>query len=80
MDIKEMDFEKHNIFFHFTFLSVAFIMAYLKLPNAIYRYVGKFSIYAELLTIETPITKVLVMFFLGVIIVYFLRNRNDEKK
>ena len=77
--LKKWILKKHNIFFHFTFLSVAFIMAYLKLPKLFIGMFGKFSIYAELLTIETPITKVLVMFFLGVIIVYFLRNRNDEK-
>ena len=71
--------KKLNIVFHFTFLSVAFIIAYLKLPKLFIGMFGKFSVYAELLTIETPITKVLVMFFLGIIIVYFLRNKNDEK-
>ncbi len=71
--------KKLNIVFHFTFLSVAFIIAYLKLPKLFIGMFGRFSVYAELLTIETPITKVLVMFFLGVIIVYFLRNKDDKK-
>jgi|GEM_PF-5480657 hypothetical protein len=71
--------KKHNIFFHFVILLVAFIIAYLKLPKLFIGLFGKFSVYAELLTIEIPITKVLLYFFFGVIVVYFLRNRNDEK-
>ncbi|MDO4880113.1 MAG: EpsG family protein [Capnocytophaga sp.] len=71
--------KKYNFYSYFIFLLVAFIIAYFNLPILFIGLFGKFSVYAELLTIDTPITKVLVMFLIAIVIILGLKNKNDKK-
>lgn len=77
--LRNLFMKKWSLYIHLILLIVAFSMAYLNIPILLIGLSGKYSVYTELLLIETPIIKVLIMFIFAVVVVFFLRKKKDTK-